>query len=136
MHKMLRVGLTVGVWDYCHPGHVNFLLKCLASCDDLIVGVQRDPSEQKGTDATFSLEQRVSSVSTLSSRITAKPYDTVSEIANEVSFTVFLSGPDQTHEGFQSVFKLCEVEGFQIVTIPRTPGISSTSLRASSKTVD
>lgn len=49
-------------------------------------------------------------------------------------FDVFVKGPDQTHSGFQRAVAWCEANGKQVITIPRTEGISSTMLREYSKT--
>jgi glycerol-3-phosphate cytidylyltransferase len=36
------VGLTSGVWDLIHVGHLHYLESCRALCDKLIVGVDCD----------------------------------------------------------------------------------------------
>lgn len=36
------VGLTSGVWDLIHVGHLHYLESCRARCDKLIVGVDCD----------------------------------------------------------------------------------------------
>jgi glycerol-3-phosphate cytidylyltransferase len=35
----MKVGLTVGVFDYLHPGHVMMFEECKTYCDYLLVGI-------------------------------------------------------------------------------------------------
>lgn len=39
-----KIGLTVGVWDFVHYGHVVHFQECKTYCDYLIVGLKVDPS--------------------------------------------------------------------------------------------
>jgi len=41
------IGLTLGVFDSCHQGHVNLLLQAADCCDQLIVGVRTDEAVLK-----------------------------------------------------------------------------------------
>ncbi|MBK6900876.1 MAG: adenylyltransferase/cytidyltransferase family protein [bacterium] len=36
------VGLTLGVFDFCHEGHLNLLRRAAGMCDRLVVGVHTD----------------------------------------------------------------------------------------------
>lgn len=40
--KLYKVGITVGVFDLFHVGHLNLLERCKAMCDKLIVAVCQD----------------------------------------------------------------------------------------------
>lgn len=41
-------GFTAGSFDLLHAGHVYFLARCKEQCDFLIVGLQVDPSKDRG----------------------------------------------------------------------------------------
>ena len=41
MHNPV-IGLTSGVWDLCHYGHLTYLRRCKKLCDKLIVAVDCD----------------------------------------------------------------------------------------------
>lgn len=61
----MKIGITIGVWDLLHEGHVNLLKKCKDYCDYLFVGIMTDfwVRVQKGHDRPFhSLEQRIVNV--------------------------------------------------------------------------
>jgi len=47
----------------------------------------------------------------------------------DIDFDVFVTGPDQRHDGFQKAIKRCEQHGKEHVIIPRTEGISSSWLK-------
>ena len=56
-------------------------------------------------------------------------YDAVDNIVKQLDFDVFVTGPDQIHEGFQNAIKWCNEHGKETVVLPRTEGISSTWLK-------
>ena len=94
--------LTVGVYDMLHIGHIELFRKAKALGDYLIVAVQ-------------------------DSEVVV--YRNVKDIVREVDFDIFAKGPDQRHSGFQEAFAWCEANGKQVVTVPRTEGISSSELK-------
>lgn len=40
----MRTGITFGVWDLFHVGHMSFLSSCFGMCDQLLIGIQSDPT--------------------------------------------------------------------------------------------
>lgn len=56
-------------------------------------------------------------------------YEGVDDIVNQVDFDIFVTGPDQNHEGFQKAIEWCKQHGKEHVVIPRTEGISSSWLK-------
>jgi glycerol-3-phosphate cytidylyltransferase len=56
-------------------------------------------------------------------------YEDVDTIVKEVDFDIFVTGPDQIHDGFQRAMQWCREHGKQVVVLPRTEGISSSQLK-------
>ena len=60
----------------------------------------------------------------------AIPYDVVGiDAVRDVDFDVLVVGPEHTNERFQHLFKWCVENGKDVVTLPRTEGISTTKLK-------
>lgn len=61
------IGVTSGCFDILHPLHVQYLEKCAAQCDFLIVGIDTDRlvDESKSKKAVFSEHDRAYMVSSL-----------------------------------------------------------------------
>jgi glycerol-3-phosphate cytidylyltransferase-like family protein len=57
-------------------------------------------------------------------------YTDVDKIVKDVDFDVFVTGPDQCHEGFQKAIRWCEENGKEHIVLGRTDGISSSELKA------
>ena len=51
----------------------------------------------------------------------------------KVDFDIFAKGPDQNHEGFKRAIEWCKSNGKKVVEIPRTEGISTTSIKVYKK---
>ena len=56
-------------------------------------------------------------------------YTDVDQIVKEVDFDVFVTGPDQTHEGFRRAIQWCEDHGKEHIVLGRTDGVSSSELK-------
>lgn len=132
--------LTFGVYDMLHIGHM-FLFKHAKelfpneNCQ-LIVAVQDGDSILKykpETKMVYSTEERLFMVSAVRWVDEVIKYKDVDIDIQNIDFDVFAKGPDQQHDGFQRAVAWCESNGKQVVTIPRTEGISSTMLRKYSK---
>lgn len=76
-----------------------------------------------------SMEERLFMVKSIRYVDQIVTYDDVDEIVKKIDFDIFAVGPDQCHEGFQKAIRWCEEHGKEVVTIPRTEGISSSMLR-------
>ena len=81
----------------------------------------------------YTTEERLFMVSSVRWVDEVVTYQDVDVDIQKIQFDVFAKGPDQQHEGFQRAVKWCEENEKQVVTIPRTEGISSTMLRDYSK---
>ena len=130
---MTRI-LTFGVFDLLHIGHIILLqrVKELRADAHVIVAVQTDETIKKykpdceimnHTDARMYMVHSVRFVHEV------VPYTDVDKDIQNIDFDVFVKGPDQKHAGFQRAVAWCEAHGKEVITIPRTEGISSTMLR-------
>ena len=57
-------------------------------------------------------------------------YSDVDKIVQDVDFDVFVTGPDQSHAGFQRAIQWCEENGKEHIVLGRTDGVSSSELKA------
>ena len=57
-------------------------------------------------------------------------YADVDKIVQEVDFDIFVTGPDQCHQGFKRAIHWCEENGREHIVLARTDGISSSELKA------
>lgn len=128
--------LTFGVYDMLHIGHMLLFKRAKELGDYLIVAVQDGDFILKykpGTEMVYSTEERLYMVSTVRYVDEVITYRDVDQDIQNIDFDVFVKGPDQCHAGFQRAVKWCEEHGKEVVTLPRTEGISSTMLREYSR---
>ena len=102
MTKNKIVGITFGSFDLCHYGHALMFKECKQYCDYLIVGVQSDPSVDRGekNSPIQSHKERLGIVSSIKFVDEVKPYDTESDlikVLKEVNPDVRILGAD--HKG-------------------------------------
>lgn len=132
--------LTFGVYDMLHIGHMLLFKHAKElfpeeECE-LIVAVQDGEFILKykpGTNMIYTTEERMYMVSAIRYVDKVVTYRDVDEDIKHIDFDVFAKGPDQNHAGFQRAMEWCKANGKEVVTIPRTEGISSTMLREYSK---
>ena len=130
---MKRV-LTVGVYDFLHIGHVNLFRRAKALGDYLIVAVQDSDFILKykpNARILYNTEDRLYMVQSIKSVDEAIVYTDVDSIVKEVDFDLFVTGPDQIHQGFQNAIRWCQENGKQTIVLPRTEGISSSMIKDS-----
>ena len=128
--------LTVGVYDYLHIGHVNLFRRAKELGDYLIVAVQDSNFILKykpNTKILYNTDERMYLVRSIRYVDEAVVYTDVDRIVKEVDFDVFVTGPDQVHEGFQRAMQWCRDNGKETVVLPRTEGISSSQLKGETK---
>ena len=128
--------LTVGVYDYLHIGHVNLFRRAKELGDYLIVAVQDSNFILKykpNTKILYNTDERMYMVRSIRYVDEAVVYTDVDRIVKEVDFDVFVTGPDQVHEGFQRAMQWCRDNGKETVVLPRTEGISSSQLKGDTK---
>lgn len=129
---MKRV-FTVGVFDYFHIGHLRLFENAKSLGDYLIVAVQDQDFVLKTKPDKllfYSTEQRVQMIKALRVVDEVIVYQDVDRIIQEVDFEVFAKGPDQVHDGFQKSVRWCINNGKEVIILPRTPGISSSDIKA------
>ena len=120
-----------------HIGHMLLFKRAKELGDYLIVAVQDGECILKykpGTEMIYSTDERLYMVSAIRYVDEVVTYKDVDVDIQHIDFDVFVKGPDQCHAGFQRAVKWCEEHGKEVVTLPRTEGISSTMLRQYSKT--
>lgn len=130
--------LTVGVYDLLHIGHVELFRKAKSLGDRLIVAVQDSKvvlRYKPEANLIYATEERMYMVKAIRYVDEVVVYEGVDEIVKEVDFDVFVAGPDQNHEGFQQAKKWCIEHGKEVVVLPRTEGISSSSLKELIKSI-
>lgn len=127
--------LTFGVFDILHHGHVNLFRRAkeMTSLDNsLIVAVQDQDYILKfkpDTKIVNSMENRLLMVGAIRYVDDVVVYKEVAEDIKNIDFDILIKGPDQMHPGFMQAVKWCEENGKEVVTVPRTEGISSSMLK-------
>lgn len=129
--------LTFGVYDMLHIGHILLFkhAKELLPGEEcyLIVAVQDGDCILKykpETKMVYSTEERMFMVGAVRWVDDVVKYRDVDVDIQNMDFDIFVKGPDQQHAGFQKAVAWCEKQQKQVITIPRTEGISSTLLRS------
>ena len=128
----MKTVFTVGVFDLLHIGHILLFKHAKELGDRLVVAVQNDDVILKykpEAEMVNTTEERLFMVDSIKYVDQVITYDDVDEIVKQVDFDIFAKGPDQCHEGFQRAVEWCKDHGKDVVTIPRTEGISSSMLR-------
>ena len=124
--------LTVGVYDLLHKGHVELYRRAKGLGDYLIVAAQDSNYilKYKPTAKVLnSTEDRMYMIKSIRYVDEVISYTDVDKIVKEVDFDVFVTGPDQCHEGFQRAIKWCEEHGKEHIVLGRTDGVSSSELK-------
>lgn len=125
--------LTVGVYDLLHKGHVELFRRAKGLGDYLIVAAQdgdfilKYKPTAKVLNSTEDRKYMIKSIRYVDEVITYKDVD---KIVQEVDFDVFVTGPDQSHPGFQKAIRWCEEHGKEHTVLARTDGVSSSELKA------
>lgn len=125
--------LTVGVYDLLHKGHIELYRRAKGLGDYLIVAAQdgdfilKYKPTAKVMNSTEDRKYMIKSIRYVDEVIT---YTDVDKIVQEVDFDVFVTGPDQCHDGFQRAIKWCEEHGKEHTVLARTDGVSSSELKA------
>lgn len=125
--------LTVGVFDLIHKGHVELFRRAKGLGDYLIVAAQDDKfilkykPNAKVLNSTEDRKYMIKAIRYVDEVIT---YTDVDKIVQDIDFDLFITGPDQTHEGFHRAIKWCEEHGKEYIVLGRTDGVSSSELKA------
>ena len=125
--------LTVGVYDLIHKGHIELYRRAKGLGDYLIVAAQdsdfilKYKPTAKVLNSTEDRKYMIKSIRYVDEVIT---YTDVDKIVQEIDFDVFVTGPDQCHDGFQRAIQWCVANGKEHIILGRTDGISSSELKA------
>ncbi len=126
--------ITYGTYDLLHHGHVALLKRAKALGDYLIVGVTADgfDKERGKLNVSQSLAERIENVrqTGIADQIIVEEYEgqKISDI-QKYGVDIFTVGSDWVGK-FDYLGEYC-----QVVYLPRTRGISSTSLRSNAKPI-
>ena len=83
-----------------------------------------------GCKNVYDFATRQKMIETLRTVDKAIPYDVVGvEAVKNIDFDILIVGPEHTNERFQRLFKWCEENSKEVITLPRTEGISTTRLK-------
>ena len=124
--------LTVGVYDILHKGHVELFRRAKELGDFLIVAIQDDEFVLKykpEANILNSLSDRLYMVKAVRFVDDVVIYTSVDDIVKKVDFDIFVTGPDQIHDGFQRAIKWCKENGKKHIVLSRTDGVSSSELK-------
>ncbi len=125
---MSKVILTYGTFDLFHIGHLNLLRRLKKMGSSLVVGVSTDKfNELKGKKTIIRYEDRIDIVKNIKYVDTAFPeqnWEQKVEDIKKYNVDVFAMGNDWAGK-FDHLKEHCDV-----VYLPRTEGISSTSLKS------
>jgi len=125
--------ITFGVFDYFHFGHLKLFMNIKEKCGKdcyLIVCVQDSDSILKFKPSVrilYTTQERVAMIKELRIVDEVIVYNNVDTAITKIGFDIWARGPEHNHPG---AFKFCEENNKEIVTIPRTAGISSTIIKS------
>lgn len=126
----MKKGITFGVFDIFHIGHLNMIERAKEQCDHLIVAVHNDLENIKGVEFFYSLDDRMRMVASINHVDEVIVYERVDEAIKNVDVDVFCHGPDQCHDKFENAKLYCRENGISVMKLERTEGVSSTDLRS------
>lgn len=131
-----KTAITFGVFDLLHFGHFELfrrIREMVGSTGKVYVMLQVDEMIEKykpGCKNVYDFAIRQKMIETLRTVDRAIPYDVVGvDAVKELDFNILVVGPEHTNERFQKLFKWCAETGKEVVTLPRTQGISTTKLK-------
>lgn len=132
----MKTAITFGVFDLLHFGHFELfrrIRELVGPEGRVYVMLQVDEMIAKykpGCKSVYNFEIRQKMIESLRTVDKAIPYDVVGvEAVRDVDFDILVVGPEHTNERFQRLFKWCAEHGKEVVTLPRTGGISTTRLK-------
>ena len=132
-----KTAITFGVFDLLHFGHFELfrrIRELVGENGKVYVMLQIDEMIAKykpGCKSVYDFSTRQNMIETLRTVDRAIPYDVVGvDAVKDIDFDVLVVGPEHTNERFQRLFAWCKEHSVDIVTLPRTDGISTSKLKA------
>jgi len=131
-----KTAITFGVFDLLHFGHFELfrrIRELVGETGHVLVRLQIDEAIAKfkpGCRSVYDFETRKRMIETLRTVDRAIAYDAVGVASVEgIDFDVLVVGPEHTSDRFQRLFAWCAANGKEVVTLPRTDGISTSRLK-------
>lgn len=125
--------LTFGVFDYFHIGHLRLFKQCRQYADYLIVAVQDGDFILKfkpEAKVLYSTDERMEMIRALKIVDEVITYDILNaETMEQIDFDIWARGEDHVGGRFDEIEAWCLKNGKEVVTLRRTPGISSTEVK-------
>lgn len=124
--------LTVGVFDLLHLGHILLFKRAKELGDFLIVAVQKDEFITKfkpNAKIIYDINNRLFMINSIKYVDKSVVYTDISKLMYEIDFDIWAKGPDQNNFACQAFEQWCVKNGKKIIVLPRTEGVSSSSLR-------
>ncbi len=139
--KKYKRGITTGVYDLFHIGHLNLFERCKEMCDYLIVAICDDEYVRniKHKEPVFSLEERVRIIGALKcvDKVIVVSFEDVDDkmgLLEKYKFDVLFSGDDwKGTERYIKTEKQFAETGASIEYLPYTQGVSTTQIKESLK---
>jgi len=129
-----KVGLALGVFDFCHHGHLNFLRRAAANCDRLVVAVHTDEAvlRYKKEHPANSETERARAIAELGIADVVEIESDRKAVCRRHRVTHVFHGDDWSRENYENHWgrELIAELGVEIAILPHTPGVSSTGLRS------
>ena len=132
-----KTAITFGVFDLLHFGHFELfrrIRELVGESGKVYVLLQIDEMIAKykpGCKSVYDFTTRQKMIETLRTVDKAIPYDVVGvDAVKDIGFDILVVSPEHTNERFQRLFKWCAENGKEVVTLPRTEGISTSALKA------
>lgn len=136
---MPRLGLTTGVFDLFHVGHLRFLENARHQCDHLVVLVSPDwlVIEKKGLPPVYSEADRLEIINSLKcvdeahlQSVSLDHSDAIHRIYESLGADLAIVGEEwRNTPRWHKLTPLLEAQGIKIIFSPRTPNISTSTLR-------
>lgn len=129
----MKVGITFGVFDLLHAGHIMMLEEAKRKCDYLIVGLNTDPSEidPNKNQPTQSVVERYIQLQGCKYVDEIIPYTTeqdLDDILRAITIDIRIIGEEYKEIDFTGK-KFCLDNNIEIYYNKRTHRFSSSSLR-------
>ena len=129
-----KVGLALGVFDFCHHGHLNFLRRAAANCDRLVVAVHTDEAvlRYKKEHPANSQKERARAIAELGIADVVEVDSDRRAVCRRHRVTLVFHGDDWSREAYEKHWgrELIAELGVEIFILPHTPGVSSTGIRS------
>ena len=134
--KIGKTAITFGVFDLLHFGHFELfrrIRELVGNEGKVYVMLQVDEMIAKykpGCKNVYDFDTRKKMIESLRTVDQAIAYDVVGiNAVKDLNFDILVVGPEHTNDRFQKLFKWCAENRKEVVTLPRTEGISTSKLK-------